>query len=187
MKRNVVKISCKRGFTLIELLVVVLIIGILAAIAVPQYQKAVEKSRATQAISLLKSIAQAQQVYYLANGQYATQFDQLDMDMPTWTGNEQWVDDSHGVRSNKDWSLQLYGSGNNELGNAIYVGRISGKYTGIGFMYWLKRTDGAFPTNTLVCYERKDYGTIFSGAAGDYCHKILGGTKYGHRAYTLPY
>ena len=56
------------GFTLIELLVVVLIIGILAAIAVPQYQKAVTKSRFAEAMSNLRTIAEADKVCRLAGG-----------------------------------------------------------------------------------------------------------------------
>lgn len=72
----------KKGFTLIELLVVVLIIGILSSVALPQYTRAVEKSRATQAMTLVKAIADAQKVYYLANGTYATKFEDLDIGMP---------------------------------------------------------------------------------------------------------
>lgn len=58
----------EKGFTLIELLVVVLIIGILSSVALPQYTKAVEKARLTEAQTMLNSLQQAMDVYILSNG-----------------------------------------------------------------------------------------------------------------------
>ena len=72
----------KRGFTLIELLVVVLIIDILSAIALPQYQQTVLKSRYVQAKTMASALAQAQEIYYIANGTYSHSFDELDIDTP---------------------------------------------------------------------------------------------------------
>ena len=72
----------KKGFTLIELLVVVLIIGILTAVALPQYQKAVDKARLTQLIVLANAATVAVEEYYLANGTYTDQWNKLSFSAP---------------------------------------------------------------------------------------------------------
>ena len=72
----------KQAFTLIELLLVVLIIGILAAVALPQYQVAVAKARMATALPVLKSMLDAQQIYFQANGEYSINFEELDIDLP---------------------------------------------------------------------------------------------------------
>ena len=70
----------KQAFTLIELLVVVLIIGILAAVALPQYKRAVEKSRMLEAIMAVENIAKANEMYKMANGNYTSDINDLDIE-----------------------------------------------------------------------------------------------------------
>ena len=104
----------KKAFTLIELLVVVLIIGVLSAIALPQYQKAVEKARMAEAFILLRAIRDAQIRYYLANGEYASfaNMDALDITIPhsstaNYSGQARLV--------TKDFAYTCHGTGANEI------------------------------------------------------------------------
>ena len=71
-----------KGFTLIELLVVVLIIGVLSAVALPQYTKAVQRARVTEIWNYCKAFSEAQQVYYVTNGEFTGDLANLDLQMP---------------------------------------------------------------------------------------------------------
>ena len=105
----------RHAFTLIELLVVVLIIGILAAIAVPQYQAAVLKSRFTAMLPLMRSLKNAQERYYMENGEYAVVLADLDIQLPEscepsrhgknmWFCGDEWYIDN-GVANGKPYGL----------------------------------------------------------------------------------
>ena len=98
--------SNKQGFTLIELLVVVLIIGILASVALPQYQKAVLKSRTSQAWVTLKNLSVAARVYCLENPSGTARMDNLAID----------------VQNTKDFGFrgQKYCSSDEEIFSAAY-------------------------------------------------------------------
>ena len=141
----------RSGFTLIELLVVVLIIGILAAVALPQYQKAVEKSRATQALTALSTAYQAAEAYYLANGTWPTSLDELSIDLPTFAPDGEW---------NVEFEAGTLG---------IYVSRRAGKYVGISFVKQKQPSYNFIPKEKILCTEPKNQYD------GKYCNKIMGG------------
>ena len=151
-----------KAFTLIELLVVVLIIGILAAVAVPQYQKAVAKSRTMQLLTLVKSVATAQQAYYLANGAYATQFGELTLGFDNLTPRDTSTMQASGLASNTDavrynnlFEIRLSNDG------MISSDFRTGKYKGCGINW----QDGTF-----YC---KEWYSYYKEGAGSFCRQIM--------------
>ena len=176
----------KLGFTLLELLVVVLIIGILAAIALPQYKKAVEKSKSSQALTLIKTVDESIRSYYLRTGHYPTSFDQLDIAIPeSFDKNEKFIpnDVTYG-KSNKDWNISIERYADESF-VALYMVRISGPYKGAGFSVSCKSI-----SSVTKCMER------ISGAyyifdsnlpPGAYCDKLIGAKFKSETQYARVY
>ena len=73
----------RQGFTLLELLMVVVIIGILASIALPQYIKATEKAREVEALQILGALRASEIRYYALNQAYSASTAALDVGIPT--------------------------------------------------------------------------------------------------------
>ncbi len=89
LNKGAFRAPLRSGFTLIELLVVVLIIGILAAVAVPQYQLAVNKSRYTEMLLVSRTLAQQLELYYLNHGAYPDYWEELDVKINGCTETDQ--------------------------------------------------------------------------------------------------
>ena len=147
-----------KGFTLIELLVVVLIIGILAAVAVPQYQKAVEKSRMTEAIQVLHTLHHACQLHRLAGNDYCGGLLEVaDITLPGTPFTENCYDEQ--CINTKDWQY-VDQTGGDYLARRL----INGDYENAPYMLYIQ-VDDRNGGGHIWCFNETD---------SSFCQKICG-------------
>ncbi len=140
--------SIVKGFTLLELLIGIIIVGVLAGVAVSAYQKAVLKSRFSSIIPPTKTIADAQEFYYMNNGGYATDVAELEVTL----------------KNNEDLTIQL-----SEKDNYKYVMGSHNKADRNHYIVYQKHSPKF--ANNIHCEAVKD-----DTKANWLCEKGLGGT-----------
>ena len=158
------------GFTLIELLVVVLIIGILAAIALPQYIRATDKAKLASLMEITRAIAESNERYYMIHDTYSTNFNELDIEIQANSINESKAIFDWGycqlfstqeaicydmVRLKNLYTVYYQNSSSQARKNATYCGAITeednSRYDK------LCQSVGAFLENTIAIYNGEIY------------------------------
>lgn len=184
----------KNGFTLLELLITVIVIAVLASVGITEYRKAVERTRAMEGITLLRSLYHAEKIYQMTHGTFAGSLSALSLSFkgerikctqnnksPCWG-----YYNTEGIKGNR-WSVELEGGKN----PSISVGLIEGPYVGAGFFMQLARKDGIqYPLEQLACLENGMGRFKYKKKNGSYCEDIMDGTFYSKssvsRKYEIP-
>ena len=159
-------ISRLGGFTLIELLVVVLIIGILAAMALPQYFKAVERSRMTDAITIMDSVAKAQRRKWMQTNRYADDFRGLDVSPKGVTGWSYFTDgDPQTGAGGNGFRMTLSINGGFRSGGMNAVRMVDGNYRhpSLQYQYALERI---YQSDNFSC---RGYNQAGRELCADFC------------------
>lgn len=118
----------KKGFTLMELMMVVVIISILAAVALPQYRRAIDKSKSVEAVLVSKNILDAVVIYSTVYRECPSFMRDLDIKV---SGN---MDDNGRIITGKYWRFALKSHGNSSRRNCFVAiesteARNAGRFT----------------------------------------------------------
>jgi len=136
------KFPSSKGFTLIEVMIVIMIIVIITAVFMPQYEKAIEKTKVSEALLVTRAIADANRMYNLKNGSYSANIDDLDIQV---TGKDSFL-----ANPRKESRLFSYAAQGQGAPNSIAVANrlpVSTFYTliiyndrnGVGCIYYSDR------------------------------------------------